>query len=180
MHQKGMPKATSNLSFRLMALSFKLRDWVLPRRRILREVGIRRGDRVLDYGCGPGSYIGPLAELVGEEGRIYALDLHPLALQMVQRIALRKGLKNVETIPSDCKTGLPGESIDVVLLYDVLHELSSRDDVLRELHRVLKPQGVLSVMDHHMKEGEVVSAVTGGGLFRLLKKGKRTLNFCKA
>jgi ubiquinone/menaquinone biosynthesis C-methylase UbiE len=53
----------SNLDFRLMALSYKLRDFLLPRRKILEEVGIERGKVVLDYGCGPGSYLIPLTEL---------------------------------------------------------------------------------------------------------------------
>ncbi|GAH29083.1 unnamed protein product, partial [marine sediment metagenome] len=45
------------------------------------------------------------AEFVGKSGKIYALDIHPLAIQMVQRIATKKQLTNVETICSDCKTG---------------------------------------------------------------------------
>jgi ubiquinone/menaquinone biosynthesis C-methylase UbiE len=78
-------------------------------------VGIKPGFHVLDYGCGPGSYIIPTAELVGKSGKIYAPDIHPLAIQMVQSIASKNQLKNVETILSDCKTGLPDNSIDVVL-----------------------------------------------------------------
>jgi ubiquinone/menaquinone biosynthesis C-methylase UbiE len=97
---------------------------------ILKEVGIKPGFQVLDYGCGPGSYIIPLAELVGESGKVYALDIHPLAIRKVQDIASKKRLANVETILSDCQTGLPDNSLDVVLLYDVFHHLSDPDGVL--------------------------------------------------
>jgi ubiquinone/menaquinone biosynthesis C-methylase UbiE len=174
-----MDKAESNLGFRLMAFSYKFRDLRLPRLNILEEVGIKPGFHVLDYGCGPGSYIIPLAQLVGKSGKIHALDIHPLAIKKVQDIASKKQLANVETILSDCQTGLPDNSLDVVLLYDIFHHLSDPDGVLKELHRVLKPDGILSFSDHHMKENEIVSGVTNSQLFRLLRKGQRTYTFLK-
>jgi len=172
-------KVESNLGFRLMSLGFKFRDLRLPRKNILKEVGIKPGFHVLDYGCGPGSYIIPLAELVGESGKVYALDIHPLAIRKVQDIASKKQLANVKTILSDCKTGLHRNSLDAVLLYDAFHHLSNPDKVLKELHRVLKPDGILSFNDHHMKEREILAEVTNGQLFRPLRKGQRTYTFLK-
>jgi ubiquinone/menaquinone biosynthesis C-methylase UbiE len=177
--ETAMDKTMSNFDFKFMALGYKFRDIRLPRKTILEEVGIKPGFHVLDYGCGPGSYIVPLAELVGESGKIYALDIHPLAIQKVKGIASKKRLVNVETILSDCQTGLPDNSLDVVLLYDIFHHLSDPDRVLKELHRVLKPDGILSFGDHHMKENEIVSQVTNSGLFRLSRKGERTYTFLK-
>jgi len=174
-----MDKPQSNLGFRLMSLMFRIRDVVTPRMRVLEEVGIEPGFRVLDYGCGPGSYTPPLAELVGESGMVYALDIHPLAIAMVQNIITKSHLTNVETIHSDCDTGLPDSSVDVVTLYDALHDLHDRNTVLQELHRVLRPAGVLSLNDHHLKGDELVSEVTGSGLFRLSRKGRRTCTFAK-
>ena len=115
-----MDKSESNLGFRLMALSFRIRDFFSPRVSILKEVGIKQGFHVLDYGCGPGSYILPLAEIVGRSGKIYALDMHPAAIKMVKNLALKKKFTNIETIHSDCETGLLDSSLDVVLLYDTL------------------------------------------------------------
>jgi len=169
-----------NLHYKFMALGYKFRDFLLPRVNVLKEAGIRPGFHVLDYGCGPGSYIAPVANLVGESGKIYALDIHPLAIQMVQKIVLKKALGNVETIHSDCATGLENNLIDVVLLYDTYHNLSDSDGVLTELHRVLKPEGLLSFSDHHMKEGEILSGITETGLFRLSEKGKKTYSFTRA
>jgi len=174
-----MDKVESNLGFRLMALGYKFRDFFLPRKNILKEVGIKPGFHVLDFGCGPGSYIIPLAELVGESGKVYALDIHPLAIQKVQNIASKKQLANMETILSDCQTGLPDNTLDAVLLYDAFHHLSDPDVVLKELYRVLKPDGILSFSDHHMKESEIVSQVTNSRLFRLSRKGQRTYTFLK-
>jgi ubiquinone/menaquinone biosynthesis C-methylase UbiE len=172
-------KPKSNLDFRLMSLSYKFRDFIKPRMRVLDEVGIEEGFHVLDYGCGSGSYIVALAELVGKSGKIYALDIHPLAIQAVRRIAAKKGITNVQTILSDCQTGLPSNSVDVVLLYDILHNLEEPGRVLAELHRVLRTKGILSLSDHHLKEEEIISQVTGGGLFKLSAKGKRTYSFSR-
>jgi ubiquinone/menaquinone biosynthesis C-methylase UbiE len=169
-----------NLHYKFMALGYKFRDLLLPRVNVLKEAGIRPGFHVLDYGCGPGSYIAPLANLVEESGKIYALDIHPLAIQMVQKIVLKKALGNVETIHSDCATGLDDNQIDVVLLYDTYHNLSDSERVLTELHRVLKPEGLLSFSDHHMKEDEIRSGITETGLFRLSEKGKKTYSFTRA
>jgi ubiquinone/menaquinone biosynthesis C-methylase UbiE len=174
-----MDEPTTNFHFTLMSLEFKLRDLFFPRKSILKEVGIKPGFFVLDYGCGPGSYITPLSELVGKSGKIYALDVHPLAIQKVQKITSKRKLTNVETVRSDCKTGLPDYSIDVILLYDILHELSDPNGVLEELRRVLKPNGILSLSDHHLEENEIISKVTNRGLFKLSRKGKRTYSFSK-
>jgi len=174
-----MDKPMSNFDFQFMSVGYKFRDFFLPRKNTLEEVGIETGFHVLDYGCGPGSYIIPLAELVGESGKIYALDIHPLAIQKVQGIVSKKQLLNVETILSDYQTGLPDNNLDVVLLYDIFHHLSDPNAVLKELHRVLKPDGTLSFSDHHMKEKEIVAEVTNSGLFRLSRKGQRTYAFLK-
>jgi len=172
-----MDKPEPDLNFRIMSFAFGIRDIFRPRKKILGEVGIRPGFRVLDYGCGSGSYITAAAGLVGDAGMIYALDIHPLAIERARRIASRNHLPNVETIRSDCATGLPDDSVDVALLYDVFHKLSDPDSVLEELRRVLKPDGILSFSDHHLMEDEIVSRVTEGGLFKLLEKNRKTCSF---
>lgn len=174
-----LDKLMSSFGFKLMSLMFKVRDFFRPRLDVLNDAGIESGLSILDYGCGPGSYIVPLAELVGPSGKIYALDIHPLAIKEVKKIAAREGIENIETIQSDCKTGLSNSSVDVVLLYDTLHCLSQPDDVLRELHRVLKSGGTLSFSNHHMKEQDILTRVTNTGLFKLFKKGERTYSFSR-
>jgi len=174
-----MDKRMPDFGFKVMAFSFKIRDLLKPRRNVVKEVGIKPGFHVLDYGCGPGSYVTAVAQLIGKSGKIYALDVNPLAIQMVQRVASKNRLTNVETILSGCKTGLPDNSIDVILLYDTFHDLNNPNAVLGELYRVLKSDGILSFSDHHMKEDEIVSKVTNQELFRLSKRGKRTYSFMK-
>ncbi|HML03878.1 MAG TPA: class I SAM-dependent methyltransferase [Candidatus Bathyarchaeia archaeon] len=169
----------SDLGFRAMALTFKVRDFFSPRIDILKEAGIKEGHHVLDFGCGSGSYLLAVAELVGKSGKINALDVQSLAIEMVKKIAAKNKLTNVETILSDRETGLADESIDVALLYDVFHDLADPEGVLKELHRVLKVDGILSLSDHHMKHDEILSKVTNENFFRLLKKGEKTYSFAR-
>ncbi|MDP8218289.1 MAG: class I SAM-dependent methyltransferase [Candidatus Theseobacter exili] len=151
----------------------------MPRRRITEEIGIKPGFYVVDYGCGPGSYVVPLSEMVGEKGRVYTLDINPLAIWKINTVISKKKLGNVEAICSDCKTGLADGSIDAVILYDVLHTLSDPDGVLTELNRVLKPDGMLSFLDHKTAEDKLVEKITADGMFRLATRGKRTYTFKK-
>ena len=169
----------SNLHFRLMSFNYRFRDWFSPPERVLAETGIAEGSRVLDFGCGSGSFIRGAAKLVGGSGKVYALDVHPLAIKAAKALAWKRHLTNVQTIQSDCRTGLPDRSVDTVLLFDTFHHLSNAGDVLAELHRVLADGGVLSFSDHHMSEEEILRGVTGTGLFRLAERGRRTYAFAK-
>lgn len=174
-----MDRPISNFHFKVLSFAYRSRDLFLPRKNVLKEVGIRPGSRVLDFGCGPGAYIIGTARLVGQSGKIYALDIHPLAIKKVQEIAAKMRLHNVETILSDGETALPDNSVDVVLLYDIFHDLSEPEVVLTELHRVLKSDGILSFSDHHMKQDEIISRITNDGFFGLSERNKKTYSFSK-
>ena len=162
-----------------MALLFKVRDLFVPRTRVLEEVDLKPGYCVLDYGCGPGAYVLAVAQRVGASGKVYALDINPLAVRRVERIAQEHGLDNVQPILSDCDTGLADESVDVALLYDTYHGLGDPDRVLAELFRVLKPGGVLSFSDHHTRKADIPAKVGDTGFFQLSAKGKKTHTFAK-
>jgi ubiquinone/menaquinone biosynthesis C-methylase UbiE len=174
-----MANKMNNIGFKMMSLFFKIRDLIRPREEVLKEVKIKPGFHILDYGCGPGSYSICASKLVEEKGKVYAVDIHPLAIRSTEQRAKKAGLKNVEGIVTDCKTGLTKNSIDVAFLYDVFHDLSDPEGVLAELHRILKPGGILSFSDHHMKEGAIISSITKSGLFKLMESHKHTLSFAK-
>jgi ubiquinone/menaquinone biosynthesis C-methylase UbiE len=172
-----MNKKMSNLQFRGMSVLFYFRDRLRPRENILTEAEIERGFQVLDYGCGTGCYSVLAAQAVGDSGNICALDIHPLAIEATEKKAAENGIANIRSTLSDCATGLPDHSTDVVLLYDIFHMLGNQEEVLKELHRVLKPQGLLSFSDHHMREEKIKEDITRGGLFKLEGKGKNTYRF---
>jgi ubiquinone/menaquinone biosynthesis C-methylase UbiE len=173
-----MHHSMTKLDFKLLKLTFMIRDLVSPPERKVREAGVGPGFLVLDYGCGPGSYTISAARMAGPSGRIYALDVNLLALESVRKRALKKRLSNIEVIHSDCKTGLESAIIDIVLMYDVFHELGTPRDVLQEMHRIMKPGAVISLSDHHLKKEEILTGVCGE-LFELACKGKYTYTFSK-
>lgn len=167
------------LDFKLMALAFQVRDFFRPPARKLKEAGLRPGFRVLDFGCGPGSYSLSAAEMVGEEGKVYSQDILPHAIEYVRKAAREKGLANLEFICSSLDTGLESGTMDVVLLYDTFHHLKGAESALQELYRVLKTEGVLSFSDHHLEEEAIVAGVTKSRSFSLSKKGEATYSFMK-
>jgi ubiquinone/menaquinone biosynthesis C-methylase UbiE len=80
-----------------------------------------------------------------------------------------KGLKNIHFILTDCNTQLPDASIDVVLLFYVLHDFKNPDAILKELNRVLKPGGLLSIIDHKFDKNKVVSVIVNAAVNLKLK-----------
>lgn len=162
-----------------MSFFFKIRDkFHLPIEKI-RKAHIKTGDIILDYGCGSGSYTIVGAEEIGPNGKIFAADIHPLALIKVRKKGEKKGYTNIETIQTECATGLDDESIDVVICFDVFHGNPNKKDILREFYRVLKPKSTLSFDDHHMKEDEIIDFITSEGLFKLSEKIDKQYNFIK-
>ena len=172
-------KMNGRAHFIKMSLKFKIRDLLSPPKNVLAEIGIKNGFHLLDYGCGPGGFIKDASRMVGKTGKVYDLDLNSIAIKSAEKIITRKKLKNVKIIRTNYRTSLPDRSIDVVLLYDIFHHLDKPDKILKELHRILNPKGILSFSDHHMEEDEIVSGVTDSGLFVKSKIGKKTYSFVK-
>jgi ubiquinone/menaquinone biosynthesis C-methylase UbiE len=158
----------SDTAFRLMTLAFKLRDLLQDPRKSLARAQLGRGMSVVDYGCGPGSFTIPAAELVGQEGKAFAVDIHPLAIRAVRQKALRKGLENVEALlVQGCDTGIGESSIDRVLLIDTIHLIDDPNALFREIHRILKPDGRLYMEKGHMAMSEQKEVLMNTGLFQI-------------
>ena len=158
----------SDFAFKLMALGYKLRDLFQNPRRSLERARLEKGMSVVDYGCGPGSFTIPAAELVGHDGKVFAVDIHPLAISAVQRKASQKGLQNVEPIMAKgYDTGIQDSSIDRVLLIDTIHLIEDPDALFREIHRMLKPDGLLFMEKGHMAMPEQKEILTKTGLFTI-------------
>ncbi len=174
-----MVELVSDALFRVLAFMLGTRDILVNLEKIVEEIGIKPGNIVLDYGCGLGSFTIPAAKRAGEEGKVYALDIHPLAIKRTKKKAQRKKVANIEYILSACETGLDDESVDIVLFYDLLKSLLSPQKQLKELHRILKPEGILCVKDIH-SDDQILSIVTEEGLFELKTKGNKQFMFSKA
>ena len=163
--KKGKNKSQTNLDFKVM--------------NKIKKANINSGDFVLDYGCGPGSYSLAASEVVGDSGKIFAADIHPLAVERIKKKASKGGFTNIYTILTDCDTGLEKNSIDVVICFDTLHALGNITSNIKEFYRVLKPNAILSLDDHHSNEDEIISKIQEKGLFDLKEKKEKILNFIK-
>ncbi len=168
-----------NIAFRLMAFFLGLHRRFVDVRKPLERAGIKEGQTVLDFGCGPGFYAIAAARMVGAKGKVYALDIQPLAVRSVEQKAKKEGLTNITTILSDRGTRLPDQSIDVTLAYDMIHMIEDKQVLARELHRVLKQNGILSVIVGHIKVEDVLKALEQEGLFSLRDRYGRLVNLTK-
>ena len=122
----------------------------------LKDMGIKKGQIVLDFGCGDGHYTIPAAKVVGKEGLVYAQDKDKGALDELMKKAKAEGLENISIIKTEgeLKIDLKDKSLDAVLLYDILHyhEINERRKIYDEVYRILKNGGLLSVFPRHHKE----------------------------
>jgi ubiquinone/menaquinone biosynthesis C-methylase UbiE len=135
----------------------------------LEDIGIKKGDVVLDFGCGAGHYTTPTAKVVSKEGKVYAMDKDIESMYKLMEIAKTKGLKNIiplHTKSEEPKINLESESIDVVLLYDVIHYIKvlERKRIYEEIYRILKTGGLLSVYPKHRKSDELLWNLSDMGL----------------
>lgn len=123
--------------------------------KFLRAIGIKPGQSIMDFGCGAGHYTIPAAKMVGKEGTVYAIDKDRSALDQVMRRAKSENLSNIVPLNTSgtAKIDLDDETIDVVLLYDVLHyrDTDERKELYNEIHRILRPDALLSVYPKHHK-----------------------------
>ncbi|MEA3253949.1 MAG: class I SAM-dependent methyltransferase [Chloroflexota bacterium] len=163
-------RAESNAVYRLNLWFYKLTDpFSKPERRI-GKIPVEEGMTVLDYGCGPGRYALPVAKLVGPKGKVFAVDIQPLAISSVKQRAAHEALSNIEAILVDSyDTGIQGSSVDMVLLLDILHQIGDCEALFREIHRVLKPNGVLFMDSGHMKMLRGKEIVETSGLFTIVE-----------
>ena len=117
-------------------------------RPVLGRIGICPGERVLELGPGPGAFTLGAAQRVGTEGRLIAVDIQPEMIAQVERRVGEAGLTNVETqVASAHSLPLYSESVDRAFLITVLPEIPDRLRALAELHRVLRPGGMLSITE---------------------------------
>jgi len=169
-------KRPSDAVYRIDVLFFKIMDIFRNTQQLLDRVPVKSGMRVLDYGCGVGSYSIPLAEMVGPEGRIFAVDIQPLAIKEVEKKASKRGLKNVEAIIVDSyNTGIEDSSVDLALIIDTIHRIEDCGAMFQEMHRILKQDGLLFLDKGHMDESEVRGIVDNTNLFRIEEDREREI-----
>lgn len=137
----------------------KVKKWInLDGITFLSKIGIKKGEIVVDFGCGSGHYSIPAAEIVSIEGKVYSVEKDKNTLNKLKQTIEEEGLNEVITIikpePDNIlKINLADNTADFVLVYDVLHYFTKneRKEIYKEIHRILKNDGILSVYPKHNK-----------------------------
>jgi ubiquinone/menaquinone biosynthesis C-methylase UbiE len=156
---------------------YKLIDFIWNPQRHLKKIPLKEGMTVVDYGCGPGRYTLPIAKIVGPKGKVFAVDIHPLAISTIKTKAARENLTNIEMIPVDSyNTGIRDSIADLILLIDTLHLINDYSALFKEIHRILKPDGTLFMDPGHTKMSKASEIVENTNLFKIVEcRGKDML-----
>ncbi len=119
---------------------------------IFAKIKLTTGMRVADFGCGrTGHLVFPSAQIVGEEGIVYAVDIVKNILQSIQSMSRDEGYNNIKTVWSDIelygKTPIMGKSLNAVYFINVLCQLKNRQNAIKEAVRLLQKNGFLVIID---------------------------------
>ena len=123
---------------------------------LLKALHLKQGQSVCDLGCGNGFYTVRMAKRVGERGTVYAVDIQPEMLTLLDARAKAAGLKNIKPLlGTRVDPALPTAQLDMVLLVDVYHELSNPEEVLHAIRSSLKPDGRLVLAEFRLEDPNV-------------------------
>ena len=123
---------------------------------LLRELGLKPGMAVADIGAGTGYYARRMAPLVGSSGVVYATDVQPEMMKILEDGAKKAGLSNIKPVLGGLKNvNLPDASIDLAIMVDVYHELEFPSEVIDSLVRALKPGGRIAYVEYRMEDPRV-------------------------
>jgi SAM-dependent methyltransferase len=139
--QNGSRKIPERLAF---TLDNPIRRFLDPPERLLGKLSIDPDDTVVDFGCGPGYFLIPLAKVAR---RAIGVDVSPRMLEKASTKAKKKGV-SIELLQNN-GTGirLEDDSADLIFLNHVFHEVDDKPTVLGEFHRILKPAGRLAIVE---------------------------------
>ena len=120
-------------------------------RTIVERSGIASGMTVMELGCGSGAYTTFMARAVGEQGKLYAVDIQPAMLRQLERKldqAENQDIKNVELKEASAyELPFTDDFFDLAYMVTVLMEIPDKGWALREVRRVLKPGGILAITE---------------------------------
>lgn len=125
---------------------------------ILQRVGLARGMRIADLGCGrTGHFLFPAAKIVEDVGLVYGIDILKEVLDNLRSRVRSGGFDNIQLVWSDIeavgKIPIPDNSLDACFLVNVLYQLKYQEQTFRESARLLKSGGRLVVIDWARKLG---------------------------
>ncbi len=123
---------------------------------MLSALDVKPGQTVCDMGCGNGFYSLELARLVGENGKVLAVDIQREMLQMLKERAADEKITNIELVLGTIvHPKLPENSVDLMLMVDVYHEFSHPEEMLAAIRKSLKPDGRVALVEFRAEDPKV-------------------------
>jgi len=123
---------------------------------MLKELGVKPGMTVCDMGCGNGFYSLKLAELVGENGQVLAVDIQVEMLRLLKKRAADAEITNIKPILGTLiDPHLPEGKVDLILCVDVYHEFSHPEHMLAAMRKSLSPEGRLVLVEFRAEDRQV-------------------------
>jgi predicted methyltransferase len=132
-------------------------SWQRPE-DIITLLKIKPGSRVADIGCHEGYFTVKLSGVVGDPGRVYAVDIDNDKLQKLKNHLETRKIKNVSVIRGEeDNPRLPTAALDAALIVDTYHEMDAHDEILRRIKAALKPGGRLVICEPISEERQGMS-----------------------
>lgn len=125
---------------------------ILDPSRVLSTIGLQKGNVFLDAGSGDGYMSLAASSIVGEEGKVYAVDIYDESMQILEDEIKNKNIKNIIPLVADIRKKIPikDATVDICYMGNVLHGFVENDDVdkvMPEIKRILRPGGTFAVIE---------------------------------
>lgn len=133
--------------------------------RVVSVLGITPGMRIADLGAGTGVFTVPLAKAAGPTGRVYAIDVDPGLLAIVNDKAKIASLPTIQTIVAGNDDPRLPEPVDLIFICDTMHHLPNQAEYVKRLPKLLRPGGRVAVIDFaegHWPAGHESFKITPG------------------
>jgi len=155
-------------------LNNPIRRRLSPPEQLISKLRVSPNDVVVDFGCGPGFFLIPLARVAG---KATGIDVSTSMLEKARNYARKVGV-TIELLQSNgAEITLPGNSVDLIFLAHVFHEVEEKPRVLKEFSRILRGSGRLAIVERTIpgglfsrkfgppivKEGEIVAQLQQAG-----------------
>ena len=157
----------NNFTVERMISMLEERDILSPINEECDKFNIKNGDIVIDYGCGSGGYTKKISELIGDSGKVYAVDIYELAIASVKKKISKYRLANVETILVKDIDSIKDNIADIIIAIDMFHMVEETNIFLKELYRLIKKNGVLFISMHHMSSEEARGKIIDSKLWKI-------------
>lgn len=160
----------NNFTVEHMISMLEERDRIAPINEECNKFNIKNGDIVIDYGCGSGGYTKKISEILGENGKVYAVDIYELAIESVKKKINKYQLTNVETVLAKNINEIRDNVADIIIAIDMFHMVQEKNKFLKELYRLINKDGTLFIGIHHMTSEEVQRIILDSKLWEIQDK----------